>query len=194
MGLAVFDGYNQQRQAAMQEIAWRMPSATLALAQRLAALEQSYQQVEASARQREEGVKDTVHDLRQPMHALRLSLRQMFDALSRDKAADASSDRGGAWLHGNSWWIERLADTAQAERHSRAAALKAPGTVAGEPGLHAVLRGSRRHVFLRGYRPRDLSCALKLAAPDAKTSRPTRSCGCSPISSPTPSNTPVRAA
>src|SRR5690606_21430511 len=71
MGLAIFDRYNHLRQSAMEETLAHAQR-NLALSQRLALLEESYQQVTASARQREESVKDTVHDLRQPMHALRL--------------------------------------------------------------------------------------------------------------------------
>ncbi len=77
MGLAVFDGYNQQRQAAL-EATLAHTRRNLVLGQRLAALEEQYQRVTALAQQREDSVKDTVHDLRQPMHALRLSLRHVI--------------------------------------------------------------------------------------------------------------------
>jgi hypothetical protein len=86
MGLGIFDHYSYQRRTAM-EATVAHAQRSLALGQRLAALEEQFARASAMARQREESVKDTVHDLRQPMHALRLSLRQMLGDRSASGAA-----------------------------------------------------------------------------------------------------------
>jgi signal transduction histidine kinase len=162
MGLAVFDMYNQQRQAAMQETLAHSER-NLALAQRLAALEQSYQQVESSAREREEGVKDTVHDLRQPMHALRLSLRQMFNA-QPGKATDASQIES-ALSYMETLVDERLADQPKPSQAAHSA--ESARVAADDPGLHAVLRGVA-DMFSSEAAAKGLDLRLMLAAPDAK--------------------------
>jgi len=165
MGLALFDHYNQQRQAAMQETLSHAQR-NLALAQRLALLEQSYEQVATTARQREEGVKDTVHDLRQPMHALRLSLRQMFADRS-GKPADVGH------IESALSYMERLVDDRLAvppkeEGGTEAAeAISGAAEPDGEPGIHAVLRGVC-DMFASEAAAKGLELRLALAAPDGK--------------------------
>ncbi|WP_137113812.1 MULTISPECIES: sensor histidine kinase [Mesorhizobium] len=164
MGLAIFDRYNQHRQAAMQETL-SQSERNLALAQRLAVLEQSYQQVEATAREREEGVKDTVHDLRQPMHALRLSLRQMFSGQS-----DKSTDFGQ--IESALGYMEQLVDKRLAEQPKWENTVDVPsaadaGKTVDEPGLYAVLRGVT-DMFSSEAREKGLQLRLILSAPDAK--------------------------
>ncbi len=150
MGLAIFDRYNHLRRSAMEETL-AQARRNLALSQRLASLEDSYDEVTALARQREESVKDTVHDLRQPMHALRLSLRQMF------KAEGGKTDAGqveSALAYMEQLVAERLAATSVAS------------PTANEPGLHAVLRGVA-DMFAPEAAERGLGLKLVLAAPDA---------------------------
>ena len=172
MGLAIFDRYNHLRQAAMEETL-AQAQRNLALSQRLALLEQSYQQVTANARQREESVKDTVHDLRQPMHALRLSLRQMLDPHAV-KTADVGQVES-ALGYMERLVAERLADHPDAEG-SETPQQRPTGTdidgPAGaertdEPGLHAVLRGVA-DMFAAEATAKGLGLRLVLAAPDAR--------------------------
>lgn len=157
MGLAVFDRYNQQRQAAVEETLSQVQR-NLSLAQRLAVLEQSYEQVSASARHREEGVRDTVHDLRQPMHALRLSLRQMF-AEQKAKPADVGQ------LESALSYMEKLVDERLADEQ-RPATGKNAAAAEEEPGLHAVLRGVT-DMFAAEASAKGLELRLALSAPDA---------------------------
>ena len=159
MGLAIFDRYNHQRRAAMEETL-AQAQRNLALSQRLALLEESYEQVTASARQREESVKDTVHDLRQPMHALRLSLREMFSG--GREAADAGQVES-ALGYMERLVAERLA--AAGGPSPAAAGLPAEAGTA-EPGLHAVLRGIV-DMFAVEAADKGLGLKLVLAAPDA---------------------------
>ena len=160
MGLAVFDFYNQQRQASAAE-ALAHAKRNLALAQRLALLEESYEQVATTARQREEGVKDTVHDLRQPMHALRLSLRQMF-AVQPDKPNDIGQIES-ALSYMERLVNERLADQPQGGKH----VLDQSDAAGPEPGFHDVLRGVC-DMFDAEAVDKGLELRLVLAAPDAK--------------------------
>lgn len=168
MGLAIFDRYNHLRQSAMEDTLAHAQR-NLALSQRLASLEESYQQVTANARQREESVKDTVHDLRQPMHALRLSLRQMFSA-GADKATDVGQ------IESALGYMERLVAERLADRPASVPAgvshgagnLEAGqgGGETGEPGLHGVLRGVA-DMFASEAADKGLALRLVLAAPDA---------------------------
>jgi signal transduction histidine kinase len=178
MGLAIFDRYNHLRQSAMEETLAHAQR-NLALSQRLASLEESYQQVTVDARQREESVKDTVHDLRQPMHALRLSLRQMFSD-EAGKTADVGQLES-ALGYMERLVAERLADRAQigpettkpasvmangaSYRISTGAAGKSVGET-GDPGLHGVLRGIA-DMFASEAADKGLELKLVLAAPDA---------------------------
>jgi len=174
MGLAIFDRYNHLRQSAMEETLAHAQR-NLALSQRLALLEESYQQVSATARLREESVKDTVHDLRQPMHALRLSLRQMFSA-EASKATDAGQIES-ALGYMEKLVAERLADqprksgppsTAAAAKPDISAATPSTGTeTAAEPGLYAVMQGIA-DMFASEATAKGLGMRLVLAAPDAK--------------------------
>lgn len=174
MGLAIFDRYNHLRQSAMEETL-SQAQRNLALSQRLALLEESYQQVAANARQREESVKDTVHDLRQPMHALRLSLRQMLNP-----HADKETDIGqveSALAYMERLVAERLADDPDArEAGSPPPARREQGTDidaaaedrrTAEPGLHDVLRGIA-DMFTAEAAAKGLGLRLVLAAPDAE--------------------------
>ena len=176
MGLAIFDRYNHLRQSAMEETLAHAQR-NLALSQRLAALEESYQQVTANARQREESVKDTVHDLRQPMHALRLSLRQMFSG-EADRATDAGQIES-ALGYMERLVAERLADRPEPGSEPARPASAVPagvshgmrsaggnGSGAGEPGLHGVLRGIV-DMFASEAADKGLDLRLVLAAPDA---------------------------
>jgi len=161
MGLAIFDSYNHQRQAAMEETVAHAQR-NLALGQRLASLEQSYAQVSSLAREREESVKDTIHDLRQPMHALRLSLRQMFNA-GQNNAGDASQVES-ALGYMEKLVAERLADHTAAQPNTVA---EKPKTETSEPGLHAVLKGVS-DLFAPEAADKALDLRLVLAAPDGK--------------------------
>lgn len=134
MGLAVFDGYNQQRQAALEETLAHARR-NLALGERLAVLEERYEAVKSAAREHQEAVKDTVHDLRQPMHALRLSLRQMFNPQA---VTPNIGQVESALSYMEKLVAERLASDARATGHAQAVQEQAEQ---GEPGLHAVLRG-----------------------------------------------------
>jgi signal transduction histidine kinase len=157
MGLAIFDRYNHLRRTAMEETLAHAQR-NLALSQRLALLEESYEQVSTSARQREESVKDTVHDLRQPMHALRLSLREMLGGVE-GKATDAGQVESALA------YMERLVAERLAETGGQAPAA-AEGEPAAEPGLHAVLRGIA-DMFAVEAADKGLGLKLVLAAPDA---------------------------
>lgn len=159
MGLAIFDSYNQQRQRAAEETLAHAQR-NLALSQRLASLEASYQQVTANARKREESVKDTVHDLRQPMHALRLSLRQM---LSQGDTAGDSGQVESALAYMERLVAERLAETTA----SKAEAVAVEPEAEDEPGLHEVLRAIA-DMFAGEAAEKGLGLKLVLAAPDAK--------------------------
>jgi signal transduction histidine kinase len=180
MGLAIFDRYNHLRQSAMEETLAHAQR-NLALSQRLASLEESYQQVSANARQREESVKDTIHDLRQPMHALRLSLRQMFNA-GAEKATDVGQLES-ALGYMERLVAERLSDQ-PALKGAKAAVGKQDGPTfangshkptkeparsedSGEPGLHGVLRGIT-DMFASEATQKGLGLKLVLAAPDGK--------------------------
>ena len=165
MGLAIFDRYNQMRQAAVEETLAHAQR-TMALTQRLAALEVSYDQATASARQREESVKDTVHDLRQPMHALRLSLRQLVNAESK-----TSSDIGH--IESALGYMESLVEGQLAEQKATTdSGGDAPDTSVSmksqaEPRLHEVLRGVA-DMFEMEAQSKGLELKLVLAAPDAE--------------------------
>ena len=174
MGLAIFDRYNHLRQSAMEETI-AQTNRNLALSQRLALLEESYQQVTENARQREESVKDTVHDLRQPMHALRLSLRQMLDP-SADRSADIGQVES-ALGYMERLVAERLADSPEDERrgsrssggHSDPTGIDAITDVepTAEPGLHAVLLGIT-DMFAAEAAAKGLGLRLVIKAPDAQ--------------------------
>ncbi|MGE3307998.1 MAG: sensor histidine kinase, partial [Rhizobiaceae bacterium] len=156
MGLAIFDRYNQLRQAAAEETLAHAQR-NLALSQRLSALEGSYELVRANAHQREESVKDTVHDLRQPMHALRLSLRQMLDPQTA-KAGDFGQVESALA------YMERLVADRLADSNSPVAAANAPAPETG-PGIHAVLQGVAE-MFSAEASEKGLGLKLVLAAPD----------------------------
>ena len=164
MGLAIFDRYNQQRQAATQETL-AQAQRNLALTQRLALLEDSYQTVTETARQREESVKDTVHDLRQPMHALRLSFRQMFNARLPGEAGGDAGQVESALAY-----MERLVADRLAERTGAIPVGSVPpaaiGPASDQPGLHAVLRGVA-DMFGPEAAEKGIGLNLVLAAPDA---------------------------
>ncbi|OJU52846.1 MAG: hypothetical protein BGO03_03650 [Mesorhizobium sp. 61-13] len=178
MGLAIFDRYNHLRQSAMEETLAHAQR-NLALSQRLASLEESYQQVTVDARQREENVKDTVHDLRQPMHALRLSLRQMFGTQGGKTADIGQLESALGYME--RLVAERLADRAQigpettmqasvmpvgVSYRTTTGAVGTSGGEAGEPGLHGVLRGIA-DMFASEATDKGLDLKLVLAAPDA---------------------------
>ena len=165
MGLAIFDRYNQLRQAAADETLAHAQR-TMALTQRLAALEVSYDRATASARQREESVKDTVHDLRQPMHALRLSLRQLVNAESK-----TSSDIGH--IESALGYMESLVEGQLAEQKTTADSGSDAPDMQGsrkaqvEPRLHEVLRGVA-DMFEMEARNKGLEIKLVMASPDAE--------------------------
>jgi signal transduction histidine kinase len=174
MGLAIFDRYNHLRESAMEETLAHAHR-NLALSQRLASLEESYERATAQALQREESVKDTVHDLRQPMHALRLSLRQMF-------RAEASKPADVGQLESALGYMERLVAERLADQPATDSAVAStagdrngvPSTettesAAGnaEPGLHNVLRGIA-DMFASEAADKGLELKLVLAAPDTR--------------------------
>mgnify|MGYP001089641051 FL=1 len=158
MGLAVFDGYNQQRQAALEETL-AQAQRNLALGERLAVLEERYEQVKSTARRREESVKDTVHDLRQPMHALRLSLRQMFSPQTAGTPDIGQVETALSYME--KLVADRLADTPQAD-----APTVAEPERQNEPRLHAVLRGVV-DMFAAEAAAKGLGLRLALATGDA---------------------------
>jgi signal transduction histidine kinase len=172
MGLAIFDRYNHQRQAAMQDTLEQVQR-NLTLSQRLVSLEENYERVTSYARQREESVKDTIHDLRQPMHALRLSLRQMLSPHA-DNAIDVGHVQS-ALTYMETLVAERLADDPRArESGAPPPAASKPGSDAsagdgraGEPSLHAVMRGIA-DMFAAEAAAKGLGLRLVLAAPDAE--------------------------
>ncbi len=165
MGLAIFDRYNHLRQAAMEETVAHAQR-NLALSQRLASLEASYQQVTANARRREESVKDTVHDLRQPMHALRLSLGQMLDPRSGQESDAGQVEAALGYME--RLVAERLADGTDANGGAAMPAADSAGvhSPSAEPGLHGVLRGVA-DMFASEAAAKGLRLRLVLAAPDA---------------------------
>ncbi|MBX9458951.1 MAG: sensor histidine kinase [Rhizobium sp.] len=173
MGLAIFDRYNHLRQAAMEETLAHAHR-NLALSQRLALLEESYQRVSASARQREESVKDAVHDLRQPMHALRLSLRQLLSPRADDGGDIGQVESALGYME--RLVADRLADAPQSEEGGTSS--PDDGSSDGphrssaedhsdEPGLHGVLRGMA-DMFAGEASAKGLGLRLVLAAPDAE--------------------------
>ncbi len=157
MGLAVFDGYNQQRHAALEQTLAHAQR-NLALGERLALLEERYEEVKSTARQREESVKDTVHDLRQPMHALRLSLRQMFNPLT------AGPDIGQ--VETALGYMEKLVADRLAHNPQAGAAAMADAADRDDPQLHAVLRGVA-DMFAAEAAAKGLGLRLVLATGDA---------------------------
>lgn len=169
MGLAIFDRYNHLRQSAMKE---NLANAqrTLALTQRLSALEGSYEQVTTSARQREESMKDTVHDLRQPMHALRLSLRQLASAQVQKSTDVGQIESALAYMEK---LVEgRLASHTEIDESTSASVNDqvSDSTVkprSDEPGLHGVLSGIAE-MFTSEASNKGLELKLVLAAPDAE--------------------------
>lgn len=164
MGLAIFDRYNHLRQQAMAETI-AQTQRNLALSQRLALLEESYQRVTENARQREESVKDTVHDLRQPMHALRLSLRQILDPVAGKTADVGHVETALGYME--RLVAERLAETPGGERPADESAGEAHDDErAAEPGLHDLLRGIA-DMFAAEAAAKGLELRLVLAAPDA---------------------------
>jgi two-component system, sensor histidine kinase LadS len=175
MGLAIFDRYNQMRQSAMEENLAEVKR-SLALSQRLTALEGNYAQVTDNSRRREESVKDTVHDLRQPMHALRLSLRQLLDPQA-GKAKDAGQIES-ALAYMERLVAERLAenpeatmpgmvDTAGKSTNEPAGHPQEASKPAAEPGIHEVLRGIA-DMFAAEADAKGLKLSLVLAAPDSE--------------------------
>lgn len=174
MGLAIFDRYNHLRQSAVKETLAHSQR-NLALSQRLALLEESYQQVTANAQQREESVKDIAHDLRQPMHALRLSFRHMF-------SAEATSETDARQIDSALSYMEKLVSERLSGRLSAdgsplpsAGPSQGPGGVQGvgneraavELGVHGVLRGIA-DMFAPEAAAKGLGFRLVLAAPDAE--------------------------
>ena len=166
MGLATFDQLRQSREQAVAD-SLSQARRNLALGQRLAVLEGSYEEVVDQARRREESVKDAVHDLRQPMHALRLSLRQRFSG-----GASSASDAGqieSALAYMERLVAERLAeqeaqvDTAQADT---AGGSMTDAEGAAEPRLHDVLRGVVE-MFTPEAQAKGIDLRLRLTAPDA---------------------------
>ena len=153
MGVAMFDRYNQARQAAAAENL-AQAQASLALGTRLSLLEDRYAQVQLLAQRREEGVQNTVHDLRQPMHALRLSLRQLFSA--QNEGGNDVRQVESALAYMEKLVAERL-DAPEAEPAAKAA---------DATGLHAVLRAAV-DMFAPEAQAKGLSLKLVLAAPDA---------------------------
>jgi signal transduction histidine kinase len=154
MGLAVFDSYNQQRQAALEETLAHAQR-NLALGERLAALEEHYEQMKSAAREREESVKDTVHDLRQPMQALRLSLRQMFNPQARGAPDIAQVETALGYME--KLVADRLAEDPRA--------VSVAATATQEPRLHAVLQGVA-DMFAAEAEAKGLRLRLVLASPD----------------------------
>lgn len=166
MGLAVFDGYNQQRQSALEQ-SLAQAQRNLALGQRLALLEESYEQLKSTTRRREESVKDTVHDLRQPMHALRLSLRQMFGAPAGGRPDIDQVETALGYME--KLVADRLADDPDRPPSRAATPVAAPAGTDPEPDelhLHDVLRGAV-DMFAAEATARGLGLRLVLAAPDA---------------------------
>lgn len=158
MGLAVFDGYNQQRQTALEETLAHAQR-NLALGQRLAALEERYEHVTVLARQREESVKDTVHDLRQPMHALRLSLRQMFNPGTEQVTDIAQVESALGYME--KLVAERLAGQPTAGAPAESHDDRDQGLLS----VHEVLRGIA-DMFAAEAAAKGLGLRLVLAMPD----------------------------
>lgn len=157
MGLAVFDGYNQQRQAAL-EATLAHAQRNLALGQRLAVLEEQYENVKASAQEREDSVKDTVHDLRQPMHALRLSLRQMFNP-NAERTTDAGQVESALS------YMEKLVAERLADDPTEPSAPVTSKSANDEPSLHDVLRNTA-DMFAAQAAAKGVGLDLVLGAPD----------------------------
>lgn len=164
MGLAVFDGYNQQRREALEGMLAHAQR-NLALGERLAVLEDLYENVKSTARQREESVKDTVHDLRQPMQALRLSLRHMFNPYAERSPDIEQVEMALSYME--KLVADRLTTNPQAVPAS-GALLDGRGAQSdqGEPGLHAVLRGVT-NMFTAEAEAKGLKLRLLLATADA---------------------------
>jgi signal transduction histidine kinase len=157
MGLAVFDGYNQQRQAAL-EATLAHAQRNLALGQRLAVLEEQYESVKASAQEREDSVKDTVHDLRQPMQALRLSLRQMFNP-NDTRTTDVGQVESALG------YMEKLVAERLADDPAKVPAATEPEPAGEEPSLHDVLRNTA-DMFAAEAAAKGVGLDLVLGAPD----------------------------
>lgn len=158
MGLAVFDSYNQQRQAALEETLAHAQR-NLALGKRLAILEGHYEDVRSASREREESVKDTVHDLRQPMQALRLSLRQMLNPEARGAPDIAQVETALGYME------KLVADRLAGD--PGAASVEVP--TIDEPRLHAVLQGVT-DMFAAEAEAKGLTLRLVLASADAEVS------------------------
>ncbi len=87
MGLAIWDRFNQMRQARHQALKENLETTqhSLELSQRLQDLEEQYALVSRLADMKGRRITDAIHDLNQPLHALRLDLR----GLVADHGTDA---------------------------------------------------------------------------------------------------------
>jgi signal transduction histidine kinase len=102
MGLAIWDYFNQLRQARQQALQSSLDQTlrSLQLSQRLQDLEQQYAMARTLAKTQEQKISDMLHDLNQPLHALRLSVRNLVAG-----GADAESSTR---IEGTFAYLEKL--------------------------------------------------------------------------------------
>ena len=88
MGLAIWDHFNQLRQARHQALKENLDTTmrSLELSQRLQDLEEQYALVRRLADMKGQRITDAIHDLNQPLHALRLDLRGLVADHGTDQA------------------------------------------------------------------------------------------------------------
>ena len=103
MGLAIWDNFNQLRQARQSALQANLVQTAhnLELTRRLEDLEEQYDAAREIAEQKGRLYADTIHDLNQPLHALRLDLRRL--ARGSGKAA-----QGRARVEETLAYLERL--------------------------------------------------------------------------------------
>ncbi len=137
MGLAIWDNFNQLRQARQSALQANLVQTAhnLELTRRLEDLEEQYDAAREIAEQKGRAYADTIHDLNQPLHALRLDLRR----LARGSGMAA---QGRARVEETLAYLERLVarQLQQAIEQEPAAAAEGDGPAIGIGETLAAIR------------------------------------------------------
>lgn len=155
MGLAIWDYFNQLRQARQKALqaSLRQTQRNLQLSQRLQDLERHYAMARKLAETQERQIADTIHDLNQPLHALRLNVRNL--AAGADAESGARIEETFAYLESLvAGHLERAALEAGAEGEENEV-----GGGDDRLGLREVL-GSIHEMFLPDARAKGLEFTL----------------------------------
>ena len=100
MGLAIWDNFNQLRQARQSALQANLVQTAhnLELTRRLEDLEEQYDAAREIAEQKGRIYADTIHDLNQPLHALRLDLRRLAHGTGKGAQSRARIEETLAYL------------------------------------------------------------------------------------------------